>query len=236
MHGEYLAAARQLSQRYELTEDDVSLWGLPLIHNAGVLFIVLPVALERRTLVLQTHHDVQQMLQLIASHRVTFTGSIGPVAAKLLEIKDLSGYDLSSLRQFFALNRAQALETHLGIIVGQMFGMTEGMVFAAAPSSSAELRHLTANVADVRIVAMPDPVFGEKACAYIILQPNTVAPSVACLGSFLLGLGIAKYKLPERIEVIDSLPLTKVGKVDKVVLAQMIRALVIAEQSATPRP
>ena len=32
------------------------------------------------------------------------------------------------------------------------------------------------------------------------------------LGEFLLKMGIAKYKLPERIETIDAFPLTKVGK------------------------
>ena len=35
MHGEYLGSTRQLAERYELTGEDVTLWSLPLIHNAG---------------------------------------------------------------------------------------------------------------------------------------------------------------------------------------------------------
>ena len=143
MHGEYLGATLQLSARYLLTGEDVSLWGLPLVHNAGTLFAVLPVGLEGRTLVLQPRLDVPEMLGLIAQYKVTFTGSIGPVAAKLLEVQDLSRYDISSLRQFFSLTRAEAVEAHVGKPVGQMFGMTEGMVFASAPTDPAIVRHET---------------------------------------------------------------------------------------------
>jgi non-ribosomal peptide synthetase component E (peptide arylation enzyme) len=87
------------------------------------------------------------------------------------------------------------------------------------------------DVADVRVVAMPDRLFGERACAYVIPLSGRPAPSVASLGEFLLGLGIAKYKLPERVEVIDAFPLTKVGKVDKAALRAMI-AEKIAEESS----
>ena len=109
MHGEYLGATLLLSQRYQLTGDDTSLWSLPLIHNAGTLFAVLPVALEGRTLVLQPRVDIPEMLTLIERYKVTFAGSIGPIAARLLEVKDLSCYDFTSLRQFFTLARAEHL-------------------------------------------------------------------------------------------------------------------------------
>ena len=65
---------------------------------------------------------------------MTFSGSIGPIAAKLLEVTDLHRYNIGTLKQFFSLTRADAVEMHVGIPVGQMFGMTEGMVFAAAPT------------------------------------------------------------------------------------------------------
>ena len=50
-HAEYLGSAAALGRRYELTENDISLWSLPLIHNAGMLFVVLPVAIAQRTVV-----------------------------------------------------------------------------------------------------------------------------------------------------------------------------------------
>lgn len=65
------------------------------------------------------------------------------------------------------------------------------------------------------LVAMPDPVLGERACAYLVLDEGASPLTVASLGSHLLGLGLAKYKLPERVEIVDTLPLTNVGKVSK---------------------
>ena len=84
---------------------------------------------------LQPRVDIPEMLRLIEQHGVTFSGSIGPIAAKLLEVNDLQRYNISTLEQFFSLTRADAVEAHVGIPVGQMFGMTEGMVFAAAPTT-----------------------------------------------------------------------------------------------------
>jgi non-ribosomal peptide synthetase component E (peptide arylation enzyme) len=60
-------------------------------------------------------------------------------------------------------------------------------------------------------------------------------PTVAELGEFLLRMGIAKYKLPERIETIDAFPLTKVGKADKAKIRAMI-AEKIAQEASQNRP
>ena len=54
---------------------------------------------------------------------------------------------------------------------------------------------------------------------------------MAELSEFLIKLGIAKYKIPERIEIIDAFPLTKVGKADKAKLREMIAAQ-LAKESA----
>ena len=64
------------------------------------------------------------------------------------------------------------------------------------------LRH--PEVADAALVAMPDQVLGESACAYLVLARATPAPDVAALGEFLLGQGLAKYKLPERVEIVET--------------------------------
>jgi 2,3-dihydroxybenzoate-AMP ligase len=75
------------------------------------------------------------------------------------------------------------------------------------------LRH--PGVANVALVAMPDRVLGEKACAYLIMEPGAEALDVSALAAFLTAQGLAKYKLPERVERIASFPLTNVGKVSK---------------------
>jgi non-ribosomal peptide synthetase component E (peptide arylation enzyme) len=78
------------------------------------------------------------------------------------------------------------------------------------------------DIVDVKVVAMPDRLYGERACAFLIIAPDRPTPTVQSLGEFLVGEGLAKFKLPERIELIDQFPVTKVGKVDKQVLRTMI--------------
>lgn len=80
------------------------------------------------------------------------------------------------------------------------------------------------------LVAMPDPVLGERACAYLVLDEGANPLTVASLGAHLLGLGLAKYKLPERVEIVDALPLTNVGKVSKKHLREDIENKLEKEQ------
>lgn len=66
----------------------------------------------------------------------------------------------------------------------------------------------------VAVVAMPDPVMGEKSCAFIVPRPgHSITLQQLC--DFLLHKQIAKFKLPERLELVQSFPLTSVGKVSK---------------------
>jgi 2,3-dihydroxybenzoate---[aryl-carrier protein] ligase len=69
-------------------------------------------------------------------------------------------------------------------------------------------------VRQVSLVAMPDPVFGEKACACVVLKPGT-ALSFEELIAHLRAQGIATFKLPERLELMDSFPVSPVGKILK---------------------
>jgi non-ribosomal peptide synthetase component E (peptide arylation enzyme) len=332
-HAEYLGSAAALSRRWELDGTDKALWTLPLIHNAGVLIVVLPMALDCRTTIVMPRFEVAEFLETAARRQVTFSGSIGPVAPRLLELDDVGKYDLSALRQFFALSRSDAVEAHMGIVTHTMFGITEGLLMGSAPSDTADARHLSVGwpvakadevsvlapgtedavaigevgelcfrgpstltgyfgdeaatkasfthdgffrtgdlvrqlcfndrayfsfegrikdninrggekigaeeveavvaahpaVADVRVVAMPDPIFGEKACAYVIVRPGHTLPTLQELGFFVAEKGLAKYKTPERIEQIDAFPVTRVGKVDKARMREMIAETLAAE-------
>jgi non-ribosomal peptide synthetase component E (peptide arylation enzyme) len=70
-------------------------------------------------------------------------------------------------------------------------------------------------VADCAVVGMPDAKLGERICAYVVVKPGAPAPDVTALGEHLRGFGLAKFKWPERIELVEGLALTKVGKLDK---------------------
>ena len=86
-------------------------------------------------------------------------------------------------------------------------------------------------VLNVACVPMPDPVLGERTCAFVILQPGATLV-LKELTAFLLDQDIAKFKLPERLEVIDDFPFSKFGKVSKHVLVKQISDILIAEKQA----
>jgi 2,3-dihydroxybenzoate-AMP ligase len=78
------------------------------------------------------------------------------------------------------------------------------------------------SVSNAAAVAMPHPVLGEQTCAYVVLRPGAEPLTLEDLRAYLAGRGIARFKWPERLEIIDALPLTKVGKVDKKALREDI--------------
>jgi len=82
------------------------------------------------------------------------------------------------------------------------------------------------------VVGMPDKVYGERICAFVTLRDGAQAPTTAELGAFLEQAGLAKFKWPERIEVLGELPLTKAGKLSKPALKEIIIEKLAAEKAA----
>ena len=342
-HGEYLGHSAGWMRCFGIDAESRLIWSLPLIHNAGQLYALIPVLLLGITVVLMPRVDVARMLALVAQHRVTHALSIGPVAPQLIAYGEVARHDLSSLRHFATMSRAGALEAHLGVPCSNLFGITEGLLLGAPPDAPAALRHDTQGfsgepadeislrdpdgrevadgdlgelcfrgpssvrgyypapsldgagasrdgftpdgfvrtgdmmrahvidgrrcwsfegrsrdninrggekigceeveavvsrhpaVADAKLVPMPDPIYGERGCVYVIVRPGQAAPDVPALVAFLTGQGLAKFKCPERIEVVDEFPTTRVGKLDKPALKRMIAerlAIEVAEKLA----
>jgi 2,3-dihydroxybenzoate-AMP ligase len=75
--------------------------------------------------------------------------------------------------------------------------------------------HLLAHpaVRDAALVAMPDELLGERSCAFLVARD--APPPAREVIAFLRDRGLARYKVPDRIEWLDPLPKTSVGKVDK---------------------
>jgi non-ribosomal peptide synthetase component E (peptide arylation enzyme) len=78
------------------------------------------------------------------------------------------------------------------------------------------------SVSAVAVVGMPDPVLGEKACAYIQPKPGEKV-SFDGIIAFLKEKDVSVLHLPERVETVDSLPLTKAKKLDKRALEENIK-------------
>lgn len=69
-------------------------------------------------------------------------------------------------------------------------------------------------VSQVAAVAMPDPDLGERVCVYVVPRPGA-AVTLDEVREEMVAAGVARFKLPERLELVDELPTTTVGKVDK---------------------
>lgn len=89
------------------------------------------------------------------------------------------------------------------------------------------------DIVDGKVVSMPDEIYGEKACAFLIAAKGRSLPSVKELGEFLLSMGLAKYKLPERIEACDAFPVTRVGKLDRAALRDLIANKIAREKQSS---
>ena len=76
-------------------------------------------------------------------------------------------------------------------------------------------------VQNVACVPTPDPDLGERMCACVILRPGA-ALSLPDLVGFLMQKEIAKFKLPERLAIMDEFPVSTFGKVSKKLLAEMV--------------
>lgn len=86
------------------------------------------------------------------------------------------------------------------------------------------------SVGQVAAVAMPDPELGERVCVYVVGKPGA-APTLDEVRASMERAGVARFKLPERLVLVDELPTTKVGKIDK----KALRAD-IARRLAAPDP
>ena len=80
-------------------------------------------------------------------------------------------------------------------------------------------------IAAVAVIGLPDPVVGERACAVVELAPGHDAPTLDGLREYLTrDRGLAIWKVPERIEIVDTWPVTATGKIQKFLLRDAFRA------------
>ena len=75
---------------------------------------------------------------------------------------------------------------------------------------------------DACVVAMPDERLGERSCAYVVLKAPHHSLSLEEVVVFFSRKRVAKYKYPEHIVVIEKLPRTASGKIQKFLLRKDI--------------
>lgn len=90
-------------------------------------------------------------------------------------------------------------------------------------------------VQNVACVPMPDANLGERMCAFVILKAGHELHLKELVG-FLLTKEIAKFKLPERLEVLPDFPVSTFGKVSKKALGELIGQRLAEEEAARRIP
>lgn len=81
-------------------------------------------------------------------------------------------------------------------------------------------------------VSMPDPLLGEKLCLFVTLKPGAEL-TLADIQESLRRTGVAAFKIPEKLVVVDEIPTTKVGKINKKQLREDVAHLLQASTSTT---
>lgn len=79
-------------------------------------------------------------------------------------------------------------------------------------------------IAEVAIVAIPDKRLGERACAFAVLREGA-SITYQEMVSFLVDQNCAKQYIPERLEIVEDMPRTPSGKIQKFVLREEARGL-----------
>ncbi len=111
-------------------------------------------------------------------------------------------------------------------------GRTRDMILRAGqnifPAEIEGMLNAHPKVSNACIVSMPDTNYGEKACAFVILKKGETTLTFLEMVSFLTERKLAKYKLPERLEIVESFPMLG-DKVNKRALGTDIAYKLLAE-------
>ena len=89
-----------------------------------------------------------------------------------------------------------------------------------------ELLYRHGAVEDAAIVAMPDERLGERACVFVTLKPGQALSFEDMIG-YLVEQKMAKQYFPERLEIIDTMPRTPSGKIQKYRLREIAESFSI---------
>jgi acyl-CoA synthetase (AMP-forming)/AMP-acid ligase II len=100
-----------------------------------------------------------------------------------------------------------------------------------SPKEIEDVLHQHPAIKETAVVAMPHERLGEGACAFVIPHPGQTV-DVPALAAWLEQAGLAKQKFPERVELVEDLPRTASGKVQKNVLRERIAARIGDERGA----
>jgi 2,3-dihydroxybenzoate-AMP ligase len=105
-------------------------------------------------------------------------------------------------------------------------GRDKDMINRGGEKISAEevenLLYRMPGIAQVAAVAAPDAELGERICVFVVPEPGGDI-TLGAISDGMATAGVARFKWPERLEIVAELPVTKMGKLDKKALRERLR-------------
>ena len=198
-------SVRGLAKAFELDRGCVTFAPSPVSHGTGLAMGVAVPILTGGSIHLQDVWQPKEGLARIREHRCTHAATATPFVRMALDAFDPAVDDVSSMRMWICA----------------------GAPIPADLATEVEEHLLThPKVKAVAVVAMPDRLMGEKACAFVVPDGDE-APTLAELGDYLKNTRrIAVHKIPERVEIVKELPMTPSGKIQKFALRDQARRMV----------
>jgi fatty-acyl-CoA synthase len=83
------------------------------------------------------------------------------------------------------------------------------------PREIEEFLYTHPDIADVQVVGVPDPRYGEELMAWVVMRPGAQPLTTEGIAAFCEGR-LARYKVPRYVHVVDGFPMTVTGKIRKV--------------------
>lgn len=111
---------------------------------------------------------------------------------------------------------------HYYRIVGRCKDIINRGGMKISPAEIDTLMEAHPDITEAAVCAYPDTELGERVCACVVSASGGSAPSLETLCDYLLGRGLAKFKLPERIHYVPALPRNPMGKVVRTALQALL--------------
>jgi non-ribosomal peptide synthetase component E (peptide arylation enzyme) len=93
-----------------------------------------------------------------------------------------------------------------------------------SPSEIDSLLEGMAGFGEAAVCAYADDDLGERVCACVVPLPDAESPTLEQLRDYLLAKGLARFKVPDRLEIFTALPRNPLGKVLRDTLREQVEA------------